>query len=218
MLSRLELLEDLKLRGIHKFSWRHVTFCMLKRLHVDNLGTDFTNFLKELSTLKALEIHDTKVKNEQMIKVTLNACTVERLELAFCNKLSDKAFKHLTDMQNLAELRLWGINVSKSIEERLTCPKLEKIIFYFNDNIEDSTLEALAQKLPQLKLLVLYDCYRISSHGVTDFRKRLPGCNVLELYRGDELPPALVAESQIYYRNAEFPNGVLKQELPFQWY
>lgn len=84
--------------------------------------------------------------------------------------------------------------------------------------IEDSTLEALAKKLPHLRLLVLYDCYRISPQGVADLRKTMPNCNVLELYRGDELPPALVAERQIYYRNAEFPNGVLKQELPFQWY
>ncbi|XP_001656340.2 uncharacterized protein LOC5577234 [Aedes aegypti] len=218
MLSRLEHLEDLQLRGIYKFSWRHVTFSKLRRLHVDNVATDFTNFLKELTTLKSLEIHDTKLKNEQLIKFTLNAPTIERLELAFCNKLSDKAFKHLADMPDLEELRLWAINVSKTIDERMICPKLKKVIFYFNDNIEDSTLEALAKKLPHLRLLVLYDCYRISPQGVADLRKTMPNCNVLELYRGDELPPALVAERQIYYRNAEFPNGVLKQELPFQWY
>lgn len=218
MLSRLENLEDLQLRGIYKFSWRHVILNKLRRLHVDNVATDFTNFLKELTTLKSLEIHDTKLKNEQLIKFTMNAPSVERLELAFCSKLSDKAFKHLSDMPHLQELRLWGINVSKSIDERLLCPKLRTIIFYFNDNIEDSTLESIAQKLPKLRLLVLYDCYRISPQGVANLRKAMPTCSVLELYRGDELPPALVAESQIYYRNAEFPNGVLKQELPFQWY
>ncbi|XP_058831027.1 uncharacterized protein LOC131689749 [Topomyia yanbarensis] len=218
MLARLEALEELQIRGIHKYSWRHVTFTKLRQLHLDNVGTDFTNFLKDLNSLRSLEIHDTKLKNEQLIKVTLNAPTVERLELAFCSKLSDKGFKHLTDMENLVELRLWGIQVSKNIEERITCPRLRKIIFYFNDFIEDCTLDAIALRLPQLKQLVLYDCYRISPQGVIELRKKLPSCHVLELYRGDELPLTLVAETQIYYRNAEYPNGVLKQELPFQWY
>ncbi|KAL9704066.1 hypothetical protein quinque_007584 [Culex quinquefasciatus] len=218
MLSRLEDLEILHIRGIYKYSWKHVTFTKLRSLHLDNVGTDFTNFLKELSSLRSLEIHDTKIRNEQMIKVTLNAPTVERLELAFCSKLSDKAFKHLSDMVALTELRLWGVQVSKTIDERIGCPRMRKIIFYLNDNIEDCTLNAIAAKLPDLEQLVLYDCYRISPAGVVELRKRLPACNVLELYRGDELPPELVAETQIYYRNAEYPNGVLKQELPFQWY
>ncbi|XP_058464620.1 uncharacterized protein LOC131438537 [Malaya genurostris] len=218
MLARLENLEELQIRGIHKYSWRHVSFRKLRQLHLDNVGTDFTNFLKDLSSLRSLEIHDSKLKNEQLIKVTLNAPTVERLELAFCTKLSDKGFKHLADMKNLRELRLWGIQVSKTIEERITCPRLQKIIFYFNDFIEDCTLDALAVRLPHLKQLVLYDCYRISPQGVIELRKKLPSCHVLELYRGDELPVVLIDETQIYYRNAEFPNGVLKQELPFQWY
>ncbi|XP_055534715.1 uncharacterized protein LOC129724105 [Wyeomyia smithii] len=218
MLARLEVLEELQIRGIYKYSWRHVLFSKLSHLHLDNVGTDFTNFLKELTSLRSLEIHDTKLKNEQLIKVTLNAPTVERLELAFCNKISDKGFKHLSDMTNLMELRLWGIQVSKNIDERFGCPRLQNIIFYFNDFIEDCTLNALALRLPGLKQLVLYDCYRISPQGVIELRKTLSHCKVLELYRGDELPPELIAEKQIYHRNAEFPNGVLKQELPFQWY
>ncbi|XP_055625628.1 F-box/LRR-repeat protein 20-like [Toxorhynchites rutilus septentrionalis] len=218
MLNRLEALESLHMRGIHKFSWRHVSFTKLRHLHIDNVGTDFTNFLKEINSLRSFELHDAKLKNEQLIKITLNAPTVERLELAFCTKVSDRGFKHIADMINLTELRLWGIQVSKNINDRLACQRLKKIIFYFNDNIEDSTLHAIAQKLPSLDLFVLYDCYGISFQGVANLRKELPNCNVLELYRGDELPPALTAEEHIYYRNAEYPNGVLKQELPFHWY
>ncbi|XP_053689665.1 uncharacterized protein LOC128738501 [Sabethes cyaneus] len=218
MMARLEDLEELQIRGIYKYSWRHVSFSKLSRLYLDNVGTDFTNFLKDLTSLRSLEIHDTKLKNEQLIKITLNSRTVERLELAFCSKISDKGFKHLMDMTSLRELRLWGIQVSKNIDERFVCPRLQNIIFYFNDFIDDCTLNALALRLPQLKQLVLYDCYRISPQGVTELRKTLSSCKVLELYRGDELPPELIAETQIYYRNAEFPNGVLKQELPFQWY
>ena len=133
MPARLEALEELQVRGIHKYSWRHVTFAKLRQLHLDNVGTDFTNFLKELNSLRSLEIHDAKLKNEQLIKITLNAATVWRLELAFCNKISDKGFKHLSDMRQLEELRLWGIQVSKNIDERFTCPRLRRIIFYFND-------------------------------------------------------------------------------------
>lgn len=96
--------------------------------------------------------------------------------------------------------------------------KTSNCIAFSPFKIEDCTLNAIAAKLPDLEQLVLYDCYRISPAGVVELRKRLPACNVLELYRGDELPPELVAETQIYYRNAEYPNGVLKQELPFQWY
>ncbi|XP_055592990.1 uncharacterized protein LOC129744486 [Uranotaenia lowii] len=218
MLTRLENLEQLSVRGIHKFSWRHISFPKLKSLHLDNVGNDFTNFLKDLKALESLEIHDTKLRNEQLIKITLNAPTVRRLELAFCTKISDKGFKHLSDMVGLEELRLWAIQVSKTIDERLLCPRLRKIILYFNDNIEDCTLEGLAKRIPQLQQLVLYDCYRMSPQGVVKLRQVLPNCHVLELYRGDELPPVLSGETQIYYRNAEYPNGVLKQELPFQWF
>lgn len=216
-ISSLKNLKSLLLRGLYKYSWKNVSLPNLQKLHVETLGENFVEFIKQ-TPLTSLEIHDIDLSNTQLKRISRHLPKLERLELAYCENISDGGLKNLSQMRSLKELRLWCIDVSSEVFKRWQFLPLQKLLIYFNNEMEDPCLDDIAAKMPLLRQAVFYDCYRISLSAVEKLQRRLPRCEVLEVYRGDGVPRSLLHETHIYFRSADFPRGVLKQECPFSWY
>ncbi|KAL9704609.1 hypothetical protein quinque_008127 [Culex quinquefasciatus] len=206
-----------RLKGLYKYSWKNVSLPNLQKLHVETLGENFVEFIKQ-TPLTSLEIHDIDLSNTQLKRISRHLPKLERLELAYCENISDGGLKNLSQMRSLKELRLWCIDVSSEVFKRWKFLPLQKLLIYFNNEMEDPCLDDIAAKMPLLRQAVFYDCYRISLSAVEKLQRRLPRCEVLEIYRGDGVPRSLLHETHIYFRSADFPRGVLKQECPFSWY
>ncbi|KAL1397828.1 hypothetical protein pipiens_009447 [Culex pipiens pipiens] len=217
LLAVLKMTSSLEELGLYKYSWKNVSLPKLQKLHVETLGENFVEFIKQ-TPLTSLEIHDIDLSNTQLKRISRHLPKLERLELAYCENISDGGLKNLSQMRSLKELRLWCIDVSSEVFKRWKFLPLQKLLIYFNNEMEDPCLDDIAAKMPLLRQAVFYDCYRISLSAVEKLQRRLPRCEVLEIYRGDGVPRSLLHETHIYFRSADFPRGVLKQECPFSWY
>ncbi|XP_053681551.1 uncharacterized protein LOC128732332 [Sabethes cyaneus] len=143
--------------------------------------------------------------NEQLQQICHNLAELERLELVFCERISDAGFRHLNVLQKLTELRLWGIKASKQLFQHCSCSlsALQKLLIYSNESINGTTLRDIGTQLTRLSRAVFYDCYWVDNGAIEELKARLPHCEVLHLYDGDDLPHSLANEEQIYNRSSD---------------
>ena len=136
----------------------------------------FTNF-KKANSCDSMSLTEYKENMKSFIgnncKLNRDTCTIEQLNLRFCDSISDITLLHTSNLANLRELNLSFASRNLSdhgiIALGINCPRLE-VLYLQSFSMSDFGLTGLVQNTKRLTKLILKCCKNITSVSI----KKLP--------------------------------------------
>ena len=133
-----------------------------------------------------------------MIELNLSSCTnvddsiirevasiapgLQKLNVEFCEQISDEGFACLANCPRLRILSAEGLCLigSETVVHVLShCRNLETVKLAGCDDLSDSIVQAAARYCYRLRFLDVRFCDQITSDALSNLKRRLPSCNLV---------------------------------------